>query len=131
MYYATKGAMDEYDSLDIYELGGGTLYTYSKDTDVRIKDLDYIGFEKILVKNGTFDELESGDILVASNHYEFYYVDSSGKRASFGWGSVKDKFPNKTCSIKESPGNIYFEDAWSSKKYKYIYRLKEGVAYER
>ena len=125
MYYATKGAMDEYDSLDIYELGGGTLYTYSKDTDVRIKDLDYIGFEKIPVKSGTFDELESGDILVSSNHYEFYYVDSSGKRTSFGWGSVKDKFPNKNCSLKEVPGQSYFHCAgFGNKEFKYIYRLR-------
>ena len=124
MYYATKGAMDEYDSLDIYELGGGALYSVETGIDI-YDDLKIVGYEKIPVKNGTYDELESGDILVASNHYEFYYVDSSGKRTSFGWGSVKDKFPNKNCSLKEVPGQPYFHCAgFGNKEFKYIYRLR-------
>ena len=128
MYYATMGAMDEYSALNIYDLGGGML-TYIESGKPIYDALEKIGFKKIAVKNGSFTELESGDLLVSSNHYEFYYVDENGNHKSFGWGSVKEKFPNTTCSIKESIGNKYFKDKWDdNKKYTYIYRLvKENV----
>ena len=128
MYYATRGAMDEYSALNIYDLGGGALADTKPGKDI-YDALEKIGFKKIAVKNGSFDELESGDLLVSSNHYEFYYKDENGNHKSFGWGSVKNTFPNTTCSIKESIGNKYFKDKWDdNKKYTYIYRLvKENV----
>ena len=126
-YYATKGDMDKYDVLNIYELGGGLLGTISTSSTIYL-GLNDIGFERIPVKNGTFDELESGDLLVSNNHYEFYYITEDGKKTSFSWGSVKSKFPNNTNSIVENKGHKYFKDKWvDGREYKYIYRLKKGV----
>ena len=123
MYYATRGIMDEYSAINIYELGGGALAS-AREGEVLYDSLKSIGFEKIDVENGTFDELESGDILVSNNHYEFYYEDDSDNHKSFGWGSVKSYFPNNTCSIVENPGKKYFKDKWNNKReYKHIYRL--------
>lgn len=125
-YYATKGDMDKYDVLNIYELGGGKLM-YASASDATYKALNKLGFERIPVKNGTFDELESGDLLVSNNHYEFYYISEDGKKTSFSWGSVKSKFPNSTNSIEENKGKNYFKDKWvKNRQYKYIYRLVGG-----
>ena len=128
MYYATRGVMDEYDAIDIHELGGGTLES-ANEKDILYKNLKEIGFEKIPVKNGTFDELQSGDLLVSSSHYEFYYTTDGSKKTRFGWGSVKDKFPNDKNSLIENPGKPYFNcRGFGKKEFSYIYRLvkKEG-----
>ena len=126
-YYATKGDMDKYDVLNIYELGGGLLGTISTSSTIYM-GLDEIGFERIPVKNGIFDELKSGDLLVSSNHYEYYYITEDGKKTSFSWGSVKSKFPNNINSIVENKGHNFFKDKWvDDREYKYIYRLKKGV----
>ena len=130
MYYATKGAMDEYDCLNINELGGGILASITEKKE-EYQALKEIGFEKIPVKNGTFDELQSGDILVSNSHYEFYYITEEGKKTSFGWGSVKKKFPNDNCAIVENKGNKFFKDKWNTKwEYTHIYRLTKGGSNE-
>ena len=126
MYYATQGAMDEYEVLNIYNLGSGALLD-TQPTKLLYEALKDIGFEKIPVKNGTFDELQSGDILVSSNHYEFFYITEEGKKTSFGWGSVKNKFPNERNSLIEMPGNPYFWcKGFGETQFKYIYRLTKG-----
>ena len=130
MYYATKGAMDEYDCLNINELGGGILASITEKKE-EYQALKKIGFEKIPVKNGTFDELQSGDILVSSSHYEFFYITEDGKKTSFGWGSVKDKFPNKNNSLIENPGKPYFFcKGFNETEFSHIYRLTKGGSNE-
>ena len=125
-YYATKGDMDKYAVLNIYELGGGKLL-YASVSDATYKALNDLGFERIPVNNATFDELQSGDLLVSNNHYEFYYITEDGEKTSFAWGSVKSRFPNLINSIEENEGKGFFKDKWvKNRKYKYIYRLVGG-----
>ena len=132
MYYATKGAMDEYDCLDINELGAGTLeYADANKKKEVYEALKEIGFEKIPVEKGTYDELQSGDLLVSNRHYEFYYITEDGRKTSFSWGSVKEKFPNDRNSLIENPGKPYFYcKGFGEKKFKYIYRLTKGGSNE-
>lgn len=126
MYYATMGEFDSYNSLNIYDISSNILCTYNKNNDDRIKDLDTIGFKKIPVtKEMTLNNLESGDILVSNNHCEFYYKNGETK-TSFGWGSVKKKFPNDNNSIKEAKDQPYFVDTWNEDMhYTCIYRLNK------
>ena len=125
MYYATKGAMDEYECLNINEMGSGKLVSL-KEKDEKYIALSNIGFVRIPVKNGTFDELQNGDLLVANGHYEFFYITEEGKKTSFGWGSVKSKFPNNNCAIVENKGKNFFKDKYASWHYTHIYRLTKG-----